>query len=228
MSTKQNPFLQQIISSIATKANDGRMNDISWATLNEAKKSKKNIIKLEAAKKGEEPAVEEPAAEEPKSPEAAPAAAPAEPSTAPAEAPAKEPAPEETPAAPDAGTDDSDVEQAQADAVAKKAELEKAKAEKDQAEQELKKNTYIKLNSQGGINFLLGKVLDHAFKTDSIDALAGELVQKLKIQTPEDLQAFSEELAPYKVLPGIGELLTSMKSMATKSKPEEDETEPKA
>ena len=222
MNAKQNPFLQQLISTIATKANDGRINDISWSSINEAKRSKKNVIKLEAKSNEDGPSKEE-------APEAAPAASKEAPTeekpTAPEPAAPVDPS-TEAPASPDSS--DADVEKAQADAVEKKAELEKAKAEKDQAEQELKKNTYVKLNSQGGINFLLGKVLDHAFKTDSIDALAGELVQKLKIQTPEDLQAFSEELAPYKVLPGIGELLTSMKTMATSSKPEEDESEPKS
>lgn len=139
----------------------------------------------------------------------------------------------------DAGTDapagldgeeggaEEDSEKAQADAAEAKAELEKAKAEKDQAEKEIKKHSYIKLGSNSGTQFLLGKILDHAFKTNTIDALAGEMVQKLKITTPEDINAFSEETASYRVIPGFPELLSSMKTMATKQ-PEETEEEPSA
>ena len=139
----------------------------------------------------------------------------------------------------DAGTDaptglddkeggaEEDSEEAQADAAEAKAELEKAKAEKDQAEKEIKKHSYIKLGSNSGTQFLLGKILDHAFKTNTIDALAGEMVQKLKITTPEDINTFSEETASYRVIPGFPELLSSMKTMATKQ-PEETEEEPSA
>lgn len=132
----------------------------------------------------------------------------------------------EDPAAPeeqDAGSEE-ETEKAQADAVKTKAELEKAKAEKDRAEKEIKKNTYIKLRSGAGTQFLLGKILDHAFKTNTIDALASEMVQKLKIQTPEDMIAFSEDTAPYRVIPGMAELMSSMKMMATKAPNQPDET----
>ena len=125
------------------------------------------------------------------------------------------------------GGTEEDSEEAQADAAEAKAELEKAKAEKDQAEKEIKKHSYIKLGSNSGTQFLLGKILDHAFKTNTIDALAGEMVQKLKITTPEDINAFSEETASYRVIPGFPELLSSMKTMATKQ-PEETEEEPSA
>ena len=121
-----------------------------------------------------------------------------------------------------AGAEDS--EEAQADAAEAKAELEKAKAEKDQAEKEIKKHSYIKLGSGAGTQFLLGKILDHAFKTNTIDALAGEMVQKLKITTPEDMNAFSEETATYRVIPGMPELLSSMKTMATKQAEQPEET----
>ena len=125
------------------------------------------------------------------------------------------------------GGTEEDSEEAQADAAEAKAELEKAKAEKDQAEKEIKKHSYIKLGSNSGTQFLLGKILDHAFKTNTIDALAGEMVQKLKIATPDDINAFSEETASYRVIPGFPELLSSMKTMATKQ-PEETEEEPSA
>ena len=141
----------------------------------------------------------------------------------------KEAAGDESPAGLDgeAGGAEEDSEEAQADAAEAKAELEKAKAEKDQAEKEIKKHSYIKLGSNSGTQFLLGKILDHAFKTNTIDALAGEMVQKLKITTPEDINAFSEETASYRVIPGFPELLSSMKTMATKQ-PEETEEEPSA
>ena len=92
--------------------------------------------------------------------------------------------------------------------------MEKAKAEKNQAEKDIEKQSYVHLTSPGGVSFLLGKLIDHAFKTNTIDSLAGEMVQKLKIQTPEEFQLFSDEMVPYKNLPGVGDLLISMKSMA--------------
>jgi len=238
-----NPFLKQLISEIATKATVGRMPGINWVDLNEAKKKKG--LKKEAFAPKKKPAPAAPAEEEPvdAAPEApeAPAEAPVGDEapaggglpdlpdlgggdeSAPAdaggdEAPAEEPVPEASP---------EDAEEAQADASKAKAELEKAKAEKDKAEKEIKQQSYIKLGSHSGTQFLLGKLLDHAFKTNTIDALAGEMVQKLKIQTPEDLTAFGEETAPYRVLPGFPELLASMKTLATKQ-PDVAEEEPSA
>ena len=252
MNTKPtNPFLKQLISEIATKSNIGRMTDVSWAALNEAKKKKS--LKKEAFPQKKKPAPAAPAEEEPKdaAPEApAPEAAPAEPEAPQADAGGDSGLPDlggdkgGAPEAPDAGGADGlpdlgggdepapeatpeDAEAAQADASKAKAELEKAKAEKDRAEKEIKQQSYIKLGSHAGTQFLLGKILDHAFKTNTIDALAGEMVQKLKIQSPEDLNAFGEETAPYRVLPGFPELLASMKPLATKQ-PDAEEEEPSA
>jgi len=134
----------------------------------------------------------------------------------------EEPEPKEDGGSEEVSPEDS--EQARADAAKSKAELEAAKAEKDRAEKEIKQQSYIKLGSHAGTQFLLSKILDHAFKTNTIDSLAGEFVQKLKIQTPEDLAAFSEDSASYRVLPGFPELLASMKAMATKQ-PDSADTE---
>ena len=220
-----NPFLKQLISGISQKATQGRITDIGWNVLEEAKKNKKVVkksLKKEAIgnKKKEEPATNtgDKKADELPALDAAPDVEKSAPD-------AGEDAPEAS--APDAGAESpdaggEDADQAQADAVEAKAELEKAKAEKDQAEKEIKKNSYIKLGSGAGTQFLLGKILDHAFKTNTIDALAGEMVQKLKITTPEDMNAFSEETATYRVIPGMPELLSSMKTMATnQEQPEE-------
>jgi type IV secretory pathway VirB10-like protein len=220
-----NPVLKQIISEIGSKTTSGRMT-ISWGTLNEAKKkSPKNEAKKkfppqpEAAPQGgndEPPAPENnepPQAPEAPEPQPSPEPAPEAPDLgaggpAPADAAAEPPA--EDPSATDGG------EEVEADAVQAKAKLEKAKAEKDQAEDELKKQTHINLTSQGGTQFLLSKLLDQAYKGNTIDALAGEMVQKLKIQTPEDMTAFSEETAPFRIIPGMAELLSSMQTLATK------------
>jgi len=53
-------------------------------------------------------------------------------------------------------------------------------------------------------------------------------VQKLKIQTPEDLNAFGEDTASFRVLPGFPELLASMKTLATKQPEVPAEEEPAA
>jgi hypothetical protein len=234
MNKIQNPFLKQIISQIADKTNDGRISDLSWGSLTEAKKKKKPLLRKEVAKKP----VPAPEQEEPKD-DAAPQGEESDdagsglpdlgggeetggesgglPDLKGGKDQTSDDTSAENPQGDEGGDSEEDVNQAQADAVAKKAELEKAKAEKAQAEKEIEENSYVRLISSAGVHFLLGKLLDHAFKTDSIDALAGEMVQKLKIQTPDDLQAFSEEVAPFKTIPGIGELLTSMKTMASKT-----------
>ena len=218
-----NPFLKQLISGISQKADQGRMTGVNWNILEEAKKNKKvtkKTLKKEADEK-KKPADDVDSLLGKGGEET--------PTGGKDEAPTNEPKAKEdgkdagAGAPPDGGeegADGEDSEAAQADAAEAKAELEKAKAEKDKAEKEIKKHSYIKLGSNSGTQFLISKILDHAFKTNTIDALAGEMVQKLKITTPEDINTFSEETASYRVIPGFPELLSSMKTMATKQ-PEE-------
>jgi hypothetical protein len=246
MNKTTNPFLKQMLTEISRKTTEGRLVDINWQVINEAKKKK--TLKKEVAKR---PPQEDPNAEDETPQKAAPQpdAAP-EPSAGKEDpaggdagmpdiggAPGQEaPAPDaggapEAPDAPPSEPKPEDAGQAQDDASKAKAELEKAKAEKDQAEQELQDESYIKLNSHAGTQFLLSKILDHAFKTNTIDALAGEMVGKLKIETPEDMSSFIEELAPFMVIPGMAQLISSMKGLATKQAPagnpgEEAEQEP--
>jgi hypothetical protein len=230
-----NPYLKQLLSEISNNANKNRLNDLSWETIYEARK-KKGVKKEQDEKKKDAPA-EEPAADQtggdlpplggadetPKdtgTPEQA-AAAGAKPT-------------DKADAAPKAGTDtgtedtgEDETEQAKADAAKAKAELEKAKAEKEQAEKEIEKNKYVTIGSSGGTQFLLSKVLDHAFKSNTIDALAAEMVDKLRVQTPEDMNAFSEDVVTYMTIPGMPELISSMKTLATKQ-PEAPAEEPAA
>lgn len=218
MSNKiNNPLLKQLIAEIAGKANQGRINDLSWGAIYEAKKPTA-------------PA-EEPAAAEAPAAGAAPApaagAAPAAPAAPDAGVPPAAPeADGEAPPAPDAeGGDDSgeeDPEQAKQDAIKAKADLEKAKAEKAAAEKEIKQHKYVKLSSSTGTQFLLGKIVDHAFKSGEIDSLASELVEKLNIKTPEAMNLFAKDVTTYMSIPGMPELVSSMRTMATKE-PEESE-----
>lgn len=246
-----NPFLKQMISEIANKSSEGRLVDINWTALNEGKKKsgkpaaltssglgKKGGTpkplksdKLKEAAKPEEAPKDEPKDDLPELPDLGGAdKADAPKADAPAKAPAKDGPPADSPAADaapaepaaDAPASEEDADAAEADAAKAKAELEKARAEKDRAEKEIEQHAYIKLGSNAGVQFLLGKILDHAFKTNTIDALAGEMVQKLKIQTPEDMNTFSEDTAAYRVIPGMPELLASMKTLATKQ-PDTDE-----
>lgn len=228
MSNKiSNPFLKQLISGISKKATEGRINNISWGTLSEAK--------AEAAKKSGDEDIgdilgdEGGGAQKPATGGADAAAQPADGAAQPtagdeAGATGEDPlagadVTGEDPTATaggDEGGGEENPEQAQADAVKAKAELEKAKAEKDQAEKELENQSYIKLKSSSGTRFLLGKILNQAFKTNTIDALAAEMVQKLNVKTQADIASFSQDVAAFKVLPGMPELLDSMKSMAEK------------
>jgi hypothetical protein len=227
-----NPFLKQMIAEIARKTEQGRIN---WP-LNEAKKKK--TLKKEVAKRPpqEDPnaGVEDENPNQPPSPEApSPEAAPDAGNEVPPDSGAglpdlgAEPGQEDPAAAAgDLGGDmppsepaGEDPEAAQADAEDAKAKVDQATAEKDQAEKELEDQAYIKLNSHSGTQFLLSKLLDHAFKTNTIDALAGEMVGKLKVDTPEDMTAFVEELAPFMIIPGMAQLISSMKGLATKQAP---------
>jgi len=127
-------------------------------------------------------------------------------------------------AAPKADSGSEDPEKAQADAVKAKAELEKAKAEKEKAEQELEQQSVIKLTSKPGVSFLLGKLLGDAVEKNTVDALAGEMADKLKIETPEDFEIFSNQMTPFKAMPGVAQLLSSIKTVSS-SQPKTKETE---
>ena len=244
-----NPFLKQLISEIANNANKGRL-DLSWEIIEEAKKKKKLRKEAEADTDVTDTSVDSllgGSNETPKNTAQAAAGAGAPPAaktppaaaTPPAAGAAEKKEPdtkEKTDAGSESNTDGEgdteEADQAKDDATKAKAELEKAKAEKEQAEKEIKDHSYVKLSSTGGTEFLLGKVLDHAFKTNTIDALASEMVNALRIETPEDMNNFSSDMATHMVLPGMPDLIASMKTLATKEPetPEESKStdEPKA
>lgn len=240
-----NPLLKQLIAEIAGKANQGRINDLSWGAIYE---TKQKALRKEADEKSPDTSAEDKGGKDlpPLGKTDAPTGGektsekggglppiggekPAP--SAPKKDTAQQPKPADKPAAPtadkpkDAGADQEEADKAKEDAAKAKAELEKAKAEKAAAEKELEQNKYVKLTSSGGTQFLLGKVVDHAFKTGEIDALAGEMVEKLKIKTPEDMGAFSKDMVTYMNIPGMPELISSMKAMATKT-PEKSEEQP--
>lgn len=229
-----NEYLKRLITEIGNKTAEGRITGISWNVLEEARKKKKSVKKEVKGKKetdpidallagGENPeagagergaASDQTPTAQKQSPEAN-VASPEDKKEAPTTADAEVPSPE-------AG--DEDPEKVKADAAKKKAELEKAKAEKDQAEKELEKQSYVRLKSSGGLQFMLNKIVGQAFKSNTIDALASEMAQKLKITTPEDAVAFDKEMALYKNVPGMVDLLSSIKSIAVE-KPETSKEE---
>lgn len=227
-----NPALKQIIANIASNSSTGR-SQLSWGVLAEARKKKSVKEGNMAPKKAKPDNTEDRPADEIPADDVGPAGT--EPQKGnPDLGPGSEKAPELPPskdgeAAPiDSGTgpeepSTEDAGEAEADATKAKAELEKAKAEKDQAEKDIKKHSYVNLVSNAGVHFLLGKLVDHAFKTNTIDSLATDMTGKLKIQTPEDFSNFSEEIAPFKGIPGVAELLASMKGMASKQPDSEEE-----
>lgn len=193
---KPNPILQQIIKNISKKSSEGRV-DFSWNVINESRKRK---IKEAAPKTDDEVDPEElPDLD-------------AEPESQPEQS-----VPEESPVPRDGQEDDTvDVEKEKAEKA--NAELEKAKAETDKAKQEIDKNAYVKLNTPPGLSFLLRKLIDTATKTNTLDVLASEFSQKLKITTPEDFQTFSDDMIPYKNIPGMVEFLPTIQSITTQEK----------
>jgi hypothetical protein len=209
---KNNPTFKALLTEIGSKSNTGRIN-LDWRVITEAKKKS---LKQEA--KNERPPEEELDKDNAGQGEEAPAqpapeaGADSSPKAPAAPQPGKATPVGKSPAAP-APEGGEEVDKAKEDALKASAELEKAKAEKGEAEEELKEQSYIHLVSQGGVTFLLGKLLDHAFKTNTIDSLATEMVQKLKIQNQEEFQLFSDEMIPFKNIPGAAELLSAMSGL---------------
>jgi len=192
-----NPYLKQIITEISKHALTGR---IYLKEVEDTDKSADDVEEPVASGEDKEAPAEEPS----KEPDAA------------------EPKADEKPEADAEPTDadesgDEDVE-AEADeeeekALKAKADLEKAKAEKTAAEKELQKQSYIKLNTSSGVRYLLDKIVTPAFESNTIDALAGEMIEKLKIDDKEKYQKFSAEMGQYTNIPGVVNLLSSMKNM---------------
>lgn len=217
-----NPFLKQLISEISNKTTQGRITDVAWGSLTEGKKKK--ALKKEAAPQPpeEEPAPEEADKDAPPAPKANVAGLGDVPSTEQSDQsdlPAIDAQPQD--AVPDSGGEE-EVDKAKEDAVKAKAELEKAKAEKDQAEKEIEQQSHVKLVSKAGVNFLLGKIIGSAVQTNSVDAFAAELVDKLKLETEEDYASFANEMAPFRIIPGIGGLLTAVKSLVGVTPPDQE------
>lgn len=221
-----NPYLKQLISEISDKTVKGRIVDVSWKVIEESKKrgklkkeadaKSKNIStdKEKASKDGTSPLPQNPPAKDTKV--AGLGDVPSTEQSAKTDLPSLDSAPQD-PAAEkpsEKGPEGAaDVEKAKADATKAKAELEKAKAEKDQAEKEIEQQSHVKLTSKAGVNFLLRKIIGDALKTNSIDAFAAELVDKLKLKDENDYALFVNEMAPFRIIPGIGELLASMKGL---------------
>jgi len=108
----------------------------------------------------------------------------------------------------------------------KKAEVEKAKADLKKAEDELEQNAYIKLKSDSGVKYMIGKIIGQSFKTNTIDALASEMAQKLKITTPNDADLFEKDMALYKSIPGMVELIAAIKELAVEEPKSSEEKSP--
>jgi hypothetical protein len=199
-----NPLLKQLISEIASKANEGRF---GYNLVKEADAKKEDplgdILGGEGGAEGEK--------------QAAPTA------TAPKAQPSKDAAP--TPSA-DAAADAEDPKELEADAAKKKAEVEKAKADLKKAEDELEQNAYIKLKSDSGVKYMIGKIIGQSFKTNTIDALASEMAQKLKITTPNDADLFEKDMALYKSIPGMVELIAAIKELAVEEPKSSEEKSP--
>jgi hypothetical protein len=202
-----NPLLKQLISEIANKANEGRF---GHNLVKEADAKKEDplgdILGGEGGGEGEKQAV----------PSAAPSAAPkAQASKDAATAPSA-----------DAAADAEDPKELEADAAKKKAEVEKAKADLKKAEDELEQNAYIKLKSDSGVKYMIGKIIGQSFKTNTIDALASEMAQKLKITTPNDADLFEKDMALYKSIPGMVELIAAIKELAVEEPKSSEEKSP--
>jgi hypothetical protein len=199
MNKINNPVLKQLISEIANKANQGRF---GYDLVKEAEEKNENPLGDILGGEGGGGEGEKQAAP------TAPAAAAEQPKKAAA-------SPSKDTAATDVGGEDAEKpEEIEADTAKKKAEVEKAKADLKKAEDELEQNAYIKLKSDSGVKYMIGKIIGQSFKTNTIDALASEMAQKLKITTPNDADLFEKDMALYKSIPGMVELIAAVKELA--------------
>jgi len=217
MSNKiSNPFLKQLISGISKKANEGRINDISWGTLSEAKTS----IKTEAGEKGdtEDPLAgvegeEGDAGKDPLAGAEGDAGAEGEDPLAGAEG--------------DAGAEGEDPDAIAADTVNKKAQIAANDSERKQTEKKLEKTKpYIELNSTNGVRFLLGKVLDQAFNTRTIDAFSKDMMTALNVKTKSDVSSFiTDHLQPFSTDKNLGKSIDELIKKMTAEAIPDPETE---
>ena len=221
--TTPNKTLNQIISEIASRANTGRL-DISWDAIN-----RKRILSegaLNVNNQNDEDKDEEKDTDK----ETADSVDPIDKLLGDS---GKEDAEKDTGGTQDATTKDTtkttkdttkddsvdnseeSIDADKKDASVLNAKAEVAKAEKAAAEQELEDNSYLKLNSNGGLSFLLQKILDGAFKTNTIDALASEFSSKLRITNQDDYNVFADDMIPFNTIPGMPELLSSIQTKIT-------------
>ena len=215
MSNKiSNPFLKQLISGISKKANEGRINDISWCTLSEARAS----IKTEAGEK-DVPDAED--TEDPLAGAEGDAGAEGEDPLAGAEG--------EDPLA-GAGAEGEEGEDP--DAIAAKTAQTNAQraansAELNQAKKKLETTKpYIELDSTNGIRFLLSKVLDHAFNTRTIDTFSKDMMTALNVKTKSDVSSFvKDHLQPFVADKNLGKSIPELiEKMTANAIPDQDPT----
>lgn len=221
-----NPLLKNLISEIANKANQGRIKDLSWGAIYEAKKKK--VANEATEKKLDEPTEDIPSdgdtgdttSGDKTSKKSLPPLG-----KSPQGVEKKSDTIAEPSDAPEGNVDQEDVEKAKQDATKAKAELEKSKAETSAAEKELKKHGYIRLASQGGITFLLKKLVTPAAMSNTLDALVPEMMEGLHIKTKKDVDAFKADSALHMTVEGMSDLIEKMESLAEKA-PETTEKAP--
>jgi hypothetical protein len=204
-----NTYLKQIITEISKKTLIGRVDEnLRWLMKEQAEeKEEKDDARDDASSE----APEEAAPKKTASPDGSVDTSEEVPEK---KTPDDEPVDDEVD---DSEANEDAAEEEKEKALKAKADLEKAKAEKKAAEKELETQSYIKLNTSSGLRFLLDKIVTPAFESNTIDALAGEMVEKLKIDDDKKYQKFSAEMGQYTSIPGVVNLLSSMKKMvATK------------
>lgn len=113
---------------------------------------------------------------------------------------------------------EEEVEAEKEKATKAKAELEKAKAEKQAAEKEIEKQSYVRLNTSSGVRYMISKIIAPAFEGNTVDSLANDMIEKLNITDEERFKKFSSDVAQYTNIPGMVNLLSSMKNIVNSKK----------
>ena len=100
-------------------------------------------------------------------------------------------------------------------------------AELNQAKKKLETTKpYIELNSTNGIRFLLGKVLDQAFNTRTIDAFSKDMMTALNVKTKSDVSSFiTDHLQPFSTDKNLGKSIDELIKKMTAEAIPDPETE---
>lgn len=185
-----NKHFKNLLKEIASHTSIGR--------ILEADVKQKQVPDQEDATPSAEDAPDNPSVKTPQKTDSTPTPPPTKQSS-------KEPAPVEQPSEEPASVEDAPEKDApEEDSI--------ESTEKAEAEDAIENVSFVKLNSDSGIKFLLNSIIQPAIETNTLDSIAQDFAEKLNIKTIEDLNKFKDSSIQFKSVVGFDQILTAMES----------------